>query len=170
MRYWSIHAHCKYVIWGNKNYKFMMKTLIIHILRSNAVVMSLTCACYYVEYSVVIYTSFKEGWNCGLDTSQRKLSIKSLLAHHVSYPILKGGWNFWDLLFPPQKLGKKIIRSKIRYVHGTCSSKSLIGLCKANTITYQVDMLQLLSLTKWFSIQISIIHDNISSQVAHKRR
>ena len=31
-------------------------------------------------------------------------------------------------------------------------------------------VLQLLSLTKWFCIQISIIHDNISSQVAHKEK
>ena len=31
-------------------------------------------------------------------------------------------------------------------------------------------MLQLLPLTKWFSIQMSIIHDNISSQVTDKRK
>ena len=31
-------------------------------------------------------------------------------------------------------------------------------------------VLQLLSLTKWFLIQILIIHDNISSQVADKRK
>ena len=31
-------------------------------------------------------------------------------------------------------------------------------------------MLQLLSLTKWFFNQISVIHDNISSQVVDKRR
>ena len=31
-------------------------------------------------------------------------------------------------------------------------------------------MLQLLLLTKWIFIQISIIHDNISSQDADKRR
>jgi hypothetical protein len=31
-------------------------------------------------------------------------------------------------------------------------------------------MLQLLSLTKWFIIQIWVIHDNISSQVTNKRR
>ena len=35
---------------------------------------------------------------------------------------------------------------------------------------YRFTMLELLSLTMWISIQIPIIHDNISSQVADKRR
>jgi hypothetical protein len=35
---------------------------------------------------------------------------------------------------------------------------------------YKFIVLQLLSLTKWFFIQLSIIHDNIPSQVAKKRR
>ena len=44
--------------------------------------------------------SLKEGWNCGFDTSWRKLFIKSLLADCVLEPIiLKVGWNLWDLLF-----------------------------------------------------------------------
>ena len=33
-----------------------------------------------------------------------------------------------------------------------------------------ITVLQLLSLTKWFFIQISILHDNISSQVGDERR
>ena len=39
----------------------------------------------------------------GHDHSLRKLSIKSSLARPVSEPILKVGWNFWDLLFPSLK-------------------------------------------------------------------
>ena len=35
---------------------------------------------------------------------------------------------------------------------------------------YRFKVLQLLSLTKWVFIYISIIHDNISSQAADKRR
>jgi hypothetical protein len=35
---------------------------------------------------------------------------------------------------------------------------------------YRYTMLRVLSLTKWFFIQIEIIHDNISSQVVDKRR
>ena len=35
---------------------------------------------------------------------------------------------------------------------------------------YKFTVLQLVLLTKWFLIQIAIIHDNISSQVVDKRR
>ena len=42
----------------------------------------------------------------GLILTLRKLSIKSLLTHHVLEPILRVGWNLWDLIFPPQKLSE----------------------------------------------------------------
>jgi hypothetical protein len=35
---------------------------------------------------------------------------------------------------------------------------------------YRFTVLQLLSLTEWFSLQISIIYDNIPSQVDDKRK
>ena len=35
---------------------------------------------------------------------------------------------------------------------------------------HRFTVLQILSLTKWFFIQISVIHDNVSSQVAANRR
>ena len=37
-------------------------------------------------------------------------------------------------------------------------------------VDYGFSVLQLLSLIKWFFIQISIIHENISSQVVDRRR
>ena len=43
--------------------------------------------------------SIKEGQNHGFDPSLNMLSIRSMLAHHVSEPILKIGCKFWDLLF-----------------------------------------------------------------------
>ena len=43
-------------------------------------------------------------------------------------------------------------------------------ICNSSWSFWGFIVLQLLSLTKWFFIQISIIDDNISSQVADKRR
>ena len=40
----------------------------------------------------------------GFDPLLRKVSIKNLLAHHASKPILKVKRNFLDLLFPSQKV------------------------------------------------------------------
>ena len=54
-----------------------------------------------VELSV---KSLEEGQICGFDPSWRKFSITSSLACRVLEPILKVGWNFWDLFFPPLNL------------------------------------------------------------------
>ena len=56
----------------------------------------------YIHTTLELFIkSLKEGWNYGFDPSLRKLPIKSLLACYVLEPIMKIGWNFWDLLFPP---------------------------------------------------------------------
>ena len=46
----------------------------------------------------------KRGTRLWVSSFSKKLSIKSSLACCTLEPILKVGWNFWDLLFPPLKL------------------------------------------------------------------
>ena len=49
-------------------------------------------------------------------------------------------------------------------------SQRRVIMDKLSSSDYRFTALQLLSLIKWFSIQVSIIHDNISSQVANNRK
>ena len=75
--------------------------------------------------------SLKDGPNSGFFHSLRKLSMKSSLACCVLEPVLKVGWNFWDLFWATSQTLKRKFRSKIGYVHGTQHyPKSRIGLSK----------------------------------------
>ena len=60
--------------------------------------------------------SFKEGWNQGFDLSMRIIFIKSLLASCVLEPILKVGWNFWDLLVSPLKVWELLESKKDKWM------------------------------------------------------
>ena len=51
-----------------------------------------------------------------------------------------------------------------------CLPNIICHYLKKKELDYRFTVLQLLSLTKWFFIQILSIHDNISSHVADKRR
>jgi hypothetical protein len=42
----------------------------------------------------------KERQNRAVDPYSRKLCVKNLLIYRTLEPILKVGWNFWDLIFP----------------------------------------------------------------------
>jgi hypothetical protein len=64
----------------------------------------------------IIGNSLKEGWNLGIDTSLRILSIESLLAPHVLEPILKVGWNFGTFSFHFSNF-ERILGFKIRHAN-----------------------------------------------------
>ena len=86
--------------------------------------------CYTLELSV---KSLKEGQNLGFDPCLRKLSMRASLGRHVREPTLKVGIKKFEGSSFHLSKPQRILRSKLRYAHGTRCPKSCLDPCKTSS-------------------------------------